>query len=480
MTSVTGMGKVMAWSAFGQFGKTGIMLIANIILARLLSPSEFGTMGILLVFLAFSDVFIDGGLASALIQKNNPSQEEYSGVFYFNAIISILCYTLLFFLAPSISLFFNDMTLTDMLRVIGIVLILNAIGIIQTTQLNIKLSFKKLSLYQVTSSLIGTIIAIALAFYGFGIWSLIYRNVSQSVILNGLLWYKSTWRPSSKFTFTHITGLFKFGGFMFLSTICEYIYSYIQPILIGKFFSMSELGCYTQARKLVEIPTNSLAGIVTSVAFPVLSRQKDNMEMFIKKSSSSLTKLSFITFPIMMWIVACSQDIILILFGEKWINAIPLLQILAIAGLFRIPSALNMCILMSLGKSKVFLGIQLLKRALGITCIIIGLAWGIYGLMWGFVAGSVFFFLIDGTTVGKYIHYGFYQQIKAILPYMILSGVAFFLTYMVSKSYIIHNQWVSLGTSTITYICSYVLICVVFKVKEFKYFYNQILGRIHK
>lgn len=467
-----GLGKAMSWAAIGRFGNMGIMFIANIVLARLLTPAEFGTMGILLVFIGFSDIFIDGGLTSALIQKGKPTKDDFSSVFYFNVCVSVVCYLLVFIFSPSISNYFKDPYLTDTLRVIGLILIFNAVGVIQITQLNISLSFKKLARYKIISTIIGTTVAIILALIGFGVWSLVYRNLISAIILNVMAWLGSEWRPLLHFSLNNIKTLYRFGGFMFLSTLFEYIYAYIQPVIIGRYFSVNELGYYSQARKIEEIPSNSLSGIVTSVAFPVLSKIKNDEDQFRFIVKNSLEKISFISFPIMIWMVALSFYIISVLFGEKWLGAVPLLEILAIAGIFRIPSALNMCIIQSRGKSKAFLFIQLTKRCLGIGCVLIGAFFGLFGLMWGFVVGSAVFFLIDSIMVGKYINYGTAKQIKDMGPIIFICAISYFGCYLVKNYITLSSNILTLIVLSIIFAAFYIGSAFLIRLNTLKY-YNQ-------
>ena len=263
MKNNSSMLRGMIWIAFQKIGTMTISFFANIFLARLLMPSDYGTLGILMSFVAFSEIFIDGGLTSSLIQKGEPSQEEYSSVFFFNAIISVIFYLLLFINAQGISVFFEDDNLKDTIRVIGLILLINALSVIQLVRLQISLEFKKISLYNIIANLIGLLFGIVLAFVGYGVWSLVYKTIVTQVVIMFLLWKKSSWYPSLHFSFKNIMSLYKFGGFIFVSSLVEYFYSYLQPLLIGKNFSMSELGYYTQARKIEEIPTNSLVSITS-------------------------------------------------------------------------------------------------------------------------------------------------------------------------------------------------------------------------
>ena len=479
MKNNSSMLRGMIWIAFQKIGTMTISFFANIFLARLLMPSDYGTLGILMSFVAFSEIFIDGGLTSSLIQKGEPSQEEYSSVFFFNAIISVIFYLLLFINAQGISVFFEDDNLKDTIRVIGLILLINALSVIQLVRLQISLEFKKISLYNIIANLIGLLFGIVLAFVGYGVWSLVYKTIVTQVVIMLLLWKKSSWYPSLHFSFKNIMSLYKFGGFIFVSSLVEYFYSYLQPLLIGKNFSMSELGYYTQARKIEEIPTNSLVSIVNTVTFPVYSKLSNDYRSLIESAKMALTCLSFISVPIMIFLIVASKSVILLLLGEKWIDAYPLLQILCVSGIFRIPSGSNMNIIKSIGKSKTFMFVQIMKRFLGILCIFIGFGWGLFGLMWGFSIAGFFFFIIDSCVCGYYVKYGTWHQVIDMSRSVIISIFAGVFICCINQFLIELSVHVVLILDLVSFFTLYIMFSKIFNTVVYNYFKDKVKSYIN-
>ena len=450
--------KGVVWDGFQKFGTMAITFVSNLILARLLVPVDFGTLGLIMAFISISNAFIDGGFTSALIQKGNPSNEDMSSVFFLNLFISVFFYIALFVFSPQISIFFHAPLLTNTLRVTGLILIFNAISIIQLTQLQINLNFKKQAKYNLIATFFGTTLGIVLALIGYGVWSLVFRTLLTSILLCCLVWIYSQWRPLWHFSYQRVKSLFNFGGFIFLSTLIEYLYANIQPILIGKFFTLGQLGYYTQARKLEEIPTNTLTGIISSVTFPVYSKLKDDKVKLKNSVRKSLLSLSYIAVPLMALMILVAKPLIVLLLGSKWIDAYPFLQILCIAGVFRIPSGINMNLIMSIGKSKSFLSVQVFKRVIGAVAIIVGSLWGIIGLMWGFAVASFLFFAVDSLLCGNYLNYGFIEESKDMVPYFLMSTVSAIITINFISFSNIDDMFISLVLKVLIFSLTYVLI----------------------
>ena len=479
MKKDTSISKGMLWIAFQKFGTMTLSFFANILLARLLMPSDFGTLGILMSFVAFSEIFIDGGLISSLIQKGEPSQEEYSSVFIFNAFISLIFYIVLFINTQEISDFFEDDALIDTIPVIGIILLINSLSVIQLVKLQISLEFKKISLYNIIANLIGLLFGIVLALIGYGVWSLVYKTIVTQVVIMLLLWKNSNWFPSFHFSLKNIISLYKFGGYIFVSSLVEYVYSYLQPILIGKNFSMNELGYYTQARKIEEIPTNSLVSIVNTVTFPVYSKLSNDYSSLIENAQKTLTYLSFISIPIMFFLIVTSKYVILFLLGEKWIEAYPLLQILCISGIFRIPSGSNMNIIKSLGKSKTFMFVQIFKRFLGILSILISFYWGLLGLMWGFSIAGFLFFIIDSFVCGHYVKYGTWLQLIDMSRSLIISMFTGLLIYCFNYHLIELSEPIVLIIDILSYFTIYIILSMFFNSSVYNYFKEKVKSYIN-
>ena len=281
----------MLWSSFQKFGTMGISFVSNIVLARLLTPEDYGCIGMLMIFILVANTFIDGGFGSALIQKKEPTQEDYSTIFYWNLFLSIVLYALLFFTSPLIASFYELPLLSSVLRVQGLVLILNSLSIIQQNRLRKQLLFKKLSVVSIVSALLSLGITIYLAYVGWGVWALVAQQLLMSLFNAVLFWIVGKWAPTFVFSKQSFKELFGFGGYILSSNLINTLCNNVQGLLIGKFFSPVTMGLYAQARKLEEVASTSISSIIDQVSFPVFSEFQDSKERLmgiIKKLTTLL------------------------------------------------------------------------------------------------------------------------------------------------------------------------------------------------
>ena len=255
----------MIWSFLQRFGSMGVSFISNIIFARLLTPDDYGCIGMLTIFIALSNTFIDGGFGSALIQKKRPTQEDYSTIFYWNVFLSIVLYAILFLCAPLIADFYNIEILSKILQVEGIILIINALGIIQNNQLRKQLKFKSIAHITLTASIVSVIVAIVMAYMGYGVWSLVAQQIVLSFVSTLLYWIHGSWRPSRTFSARSFKELFGFGSFILLSSLLNAFCNNLNGLLIGKFFNASSMGYFTQAKKLEDVFSSSIETVVGQV-----------------------------------------------------------------------------------------------------------------------------------------------------------------------------------------------------------------------
>ena len=411
----------MFWSGVGKFGTLTLNFLSNLVLARLLTPSDYGAIGMLHVFIAVSGVFISAGFGSALIQKKKPTHLDYTSVFYWNLAASLLFYGILFFSGPAIARFYSMPELCSILRVQSLGMIVGAFSHVQSNQLQKQLRFRELSLRNIIATVIGTAVSITLAFLGYGVWSLVWGNLISSISAVLLLWWMSSWRPTLEFSWQSLRELFSFGGLMALSSLVETLYSNLQSLIIGKLFSAKELGYYSQARKLEGVPTTALSQIVGSVSFPVFSSLQDDPARLKNAVRKNIKAVTYLNFPLMVLLILIARPLIMLLYGSKWEPAIPFFQILCVYSMVYALNTLNTSVIKSLGRSGVFFTIQLIKRIFGIVLIIIGTRFGIYGLLWAVVLNGYIAVLINFFVNKRLIDYGLVEQVSDIGGYYLLA-----------------------------------------------------------
>ena len=455
----------MIWSSLQRFGTMGISFVSNIVLARLLTPDDYGCVGMLMIFIAISNTFIDGGFGSALIQKKRPTSEDYSTIFYWNIFLSIALYAVLFLCAPLIADFYNIPLLTEVLQVQGLVLIINALGIIQANQLRKQLKFKAIAQVSVIASIVSVVIAIAMAYMGYGVWSLVVQQITHSLALTFLYWAYSSWRPILVFSKESFKELFGFGSFILLSNLINTFCNNLNGLLIGKFFNASSMGYFTQAKKLEDVSSTSIEAVVLQVTYPVLVEVKDNYERLknVLKQFNSL--LLYVVTPLMMLLNLLAAPIILLLLGEQWLPAVPYLEILAFQGIAISVQGINSNAIASIGKSKALFKATIVKRSMQVLFLLGGIYLaGIIGLLWGATFFAFFAAFYNAYLVDKYINYKLLDQIKDLFPIAILNVVAYCISYLLQ--FVLNDESALLyAMIIIAYIISYFLLSYIFKVE---------------
>jgi len=367
----------LTWSFIDSFANQSVQFVVGIILARILSPREFGLVGMLTIFIAVSQSLIDSGFSSALIRKKNCTDIDYSTVFYFNLLIGLFFYLILFALADSISSFFNEPQLKILLRVLGLGLLLGSFGIIQSTILTKNINFKLQAKVSLITSVSSGIVAIAMALNGFGVWSLVALTLSRIGFNSLFLWIYAKWKPLWVFSKQSFKELFSFGSKLLISGLLDTTFRNIYYLVIGKYFSAADLGFYTRANQFSAFPSQNINTIIERVSYPVLSEIQNDKIRLKNIYRKQIRSTMLLTFVLMMGLAAVAKPMILTLIGEKWLPSVIYLQMLCFVGMFYPLHALNLNMLKVQGRSDLFLRLEIIKKVLAIPTIIIGIIWGI-------------------------------------------------------------------------------------------------------
>ena len=459
----------MVWTALQRYSTILIQFISGIILARLLTPHDYGCIGMLMIFLVLAESFIDGGFGSALIQKKRPTQEDYSTIFFWNLGMAVLLYTVLYLSAPAIARFYKIPLLCDVLRVQGIILFIYAFNVVQRNQLQKKLNFKVLSIVTITTSIISLIVTVLMAYHGFGVWSLVAQQILVAAIPALVFWFYIKWRPKLVFSFESFKELFGFGFYMFLTHILNQISQQIQGLLIGKFFSSSIMGYYSKAYSTERLASTSISQVMTQVTYPLYAELQDDKDKLIIVIKRLTRVLSYVTFPLLFILLLCAKPVFILLYSEKWLDSVPYFQILCIAGLAVCLQAVNLQTISAIGKGRAMLVGTIIKRAVGLSAVIIGFVlWGMKGLLIGMVFNSWFSYFFNVYLVSKYIGFHWVEQLKDLVPVFLISSLIAVVCYF-CVDYLHLNIYLDGVIKALLYFFLYIVISSVWKPKEFVY-----------
>jgi teichuronic acid exporter len=467
------------WSLVDVISSQGTLFLVGVILARLLSPFDFGLIGSIAVVIAISDSIVNSGFSNALIRKIKCSNEDYSTVFYFNILSSVLIYVTLFFIAPYIATYFKQSQLISIIRILSIVIVIDAFSLIQRTILIKQIDFKFQSKISIVSSLISGFISILMAFNGFGVWSLVWQRIISRLVSLFFLWSSNRWFPNGKFSFTSFKELFGFGSKLLLSGLIDTLYNNIYFILIGKYFSLETLGFFSKSQEFSNIPSQGIGGIINRVAYPVLSSfQEDKIKL--RHYYRRLIKSSmFITSIVMIFIAASSESIVLTLLGEKWISSVPYLQLLCFVGILYPLHLLNLSILQVKGRSDLYLKLEIIKKILGVPLIILGVIYGVKVMIIGMLISSILSYFVNSYWSANFIDYTINDQLKDIFPSLITSCFVGLIVFGLGKIiflpiYIELCLQILIGFITTIFISEFV------KLNEYMYLKQLLFNRIRK
>ena len=411
----------VGWSFIDNIASSGITFLVGLVLARLLPPKEYGIMAMIAVFIAVSNSIIDSGFSNALIRKTRIERVDYNTVFYFNLTVSILIYTLLYLAAPAISVFFKESVLVEIIRILGLVLIINAFSVIPRTQFVRDVNFKTQTKVSLISSISSGVFGIGMALGGMGVWSLVGQQLSRQFLNTLFLWIYSKWYPVWEFSRKSFKELFEFGSKLLLSGLLDTIYKNIYYIIIGRFYTSAQLGQYTRADQFNMIFSSNLTSVVQRVSYPVLSSIQEEPERLREAYQKVIKITMLITFACMLGLAAVAKPLILILIGEKWLPAVYFLQIICFSGMLYPLHAINLNILQVKGRSDLFLKLEIIKKIIAVGPIVVGVVYGIEYMLWGGVLTSFIAYFLNSYYSANLMNYPTSEQIKDILPTFLTS-----------------------------------------------------------
>lgn len=452
------------WSSVERFSVQGMQFLVMLVIARILDPKDFGLVGMLAIFLAVAQSLIDSGFSQALIRKQNRTEVDNSTVFYFNVIISVILYLLLYFVAPWVADFYNEPQLTELMRVLCFVIIINSLAVVQRAIYSATLNFKTQAKAAFIAALISGFIGILLAYQGYGVWTLVWQQLLNAGINTTLLWVYSNWHPKLIYSWRSFRELFAFGSKLMVSGLLDTIYSNMYTLVIGKIFSASSLGFYSQADRFTKLPSSNITGIIQRVTYPVLCTLQDNNDKLREDYRKLLRLSAFIIFPLMSLLAGIAYPLVDMFLGEKWHFAATLIIPLCFTMMWYPIHAINLNLLQVKGRSDLFLRLEIVKKLIGVIILVLSIPFGLLFMCYAGIVTSLFCLVINTYYTGKLIQVGFIIQIKDLSGILLMSIISFVANYLLVK--FVDSQILQLTMGLFVGIGLYTSMAYLFMFKE--------------
>ncbi|MDO9154690.1 MAG: lipopolysaccharide biosynthesis protein [Paludibacter sp.] len=458
---------VFAWSTFDRFGQQLVQFIIGLILARLLSPHDFGLIGMVMIFASLSFVLVESGFGQALVRKKNAGDREFSTIFFFNIGVSILLYTLLFFSAPLIAAYFSQPQLTVIARVIFISIPFNALYLVQFVKLGVVLDFKSIAKVNIISTSVSGLFGLSLAFFGYGVWALVVQTVLYHLVRMICFIYFVRWKPIAYFSLSVIREFFGFSINLLGTGVLNVIFNNLYVFLLGKFYSIQQVGYYTQANKLGETANFTFISILSGSTYNLFIQVHDQLDRLLRIFREIIRKTSLITIPIFMFLIAAAHPLIFVLLGEKWLNSVIYLQLICAANIFAPLYVLNFNLLNSRGKSKVTFKIELVKKSLIILSVAVCFSYGIIPMLLAYIFVTWLSFFISLVEVKREIKHYWKNQITDILPSfgvgLLIAIGAFMLSLLIQNNHFL--------------LITQIAIAIILYLLSIKLFFNDLFDK---
>lgn len=400
------------WSSIDRFTSQGISFIFSILIARMLMPSDYGVIAMLGIFMAVSNCFIDSGFGTALVRKIDRTETDFSTVFYFNIVVAIIFYALLWIASPYIAAFYETPLLESITKVVGLNLIVGALGGIQGAKLSIAIDFKTTAKISVITNIFTGVAGLSLAYLGYGVWALVFQGLSSCILRTILLWCYVRWIPQWTFSKKSFNEMFSFGSKLLASALMDTTYNNIYTIVIGKCFSSTALGTYSRADGLAQFPSSNITGVLQSVTYPVLSSIQNEPERMAEGYKRVLRISAFVIFPLMVGLAAVADPFIRLTLTDNWEGSIYYLQILCFSLMWYPIHAINLNLLMAKGRSDYFLKLEIIKKIQGVLILCVTIPMGLVAMCYGRIVSSLISLIWNTYYTKKIIGYGYFQQMK--------------------------------------------------------------------
>ena len=411
------------WSAVDNIANQGVTFLVGLVLARLLTPHEYGLIGYIMILVAVFNSIVDSGFSNALIRKKDAGQTDYSTAFFFNLAVSVVLMAAMYLLAVPFSRFFREPQLIPLVRVMSVIIIINALALVQRTRLVKNVDFKTQTKASLISSLTSAGVGLGMAFGGLGVWSLAGQQISRQLVNTVCLWILNRWMPSREFSRSSFREMFGFGWKLLVSGLIDTVWREISQLVIGKCYSTETLGQYTRGKQFSDIFSSNMTSIVQRVSYPVLSSVQDERERMREGYRRIIRITMLASFVLLFGLAAVADSLVVVLIGPQWQEAAHYLQIICFSACLYPLHAINLNMLQVQGRSDLYLKIEILKRIVAIVPLILGIFVSIDSMLWGWVGSGIIGYWLNSKYSGEFIGYSMLAQIKDILPSLGIAAV---------------------------------------------------------
>lgn len=464
--------KNFVWRLAERCGAQVVSFVVSIILARLLVPSDYGTVALVNVFMAILQVFVDSGLGTALIQKKNADDLDFSSVFFFNIFMCLLLYCVCFFSAPAIAAFYNDISLIPIVRVLSVIILVSGVKGVQQAYVAKNMLFKKFFFSTIGGTIFSGILGITMAYAGKGVWAIVAQQISNLVIDTLILWITVGWRPIKAFSLYRLKKLFSFGWKLLCASFLETGYNNLRSLIIGKKYNSASLAYYNQGEKFPTLIVTNINTSIDSILLPTMSKVQDDVEQIKNMTRRAIRMSTFIIAPAMIGLACCADTFIQVILTEKWMLSVSFVRIFCIAYMLWPIHTANLNAINALGRSDYFLKLELIKKTIGILILIISMGYGTTAIAVGFLVISIIGLFVNIWPNKKLLNYGCVEQIKDVLPIVALSVLMGASVYLVGI--FLPCSVIKLFLQIIDGCLVYIMLSYVFRIEEFQYILNLI------
>ena len=460
------------WRFAERCGAQAVTLIVSIVLARILTPGDFGTVSLVMVFTTIMQVFVDSGLGTALIQKKDADDLDFSSVFYFNFAVCLILYAVMFMAAPLIAGFYNDTSLILIIRVISLTIIISGVKGIQQSYVSRNMLFKRFFFATLGGTIFSAFLGIGMAYAGCGVWSIVAQQLSNTAIDTLILWVTVKWRPKKLFSWKRLKGLLSYGWKLLISSLLDTVYNNLRNLIIGKIYTSADLAYYNQGDKFPKVIVTNINASIDSVLLPSMAGEQDHRDRVKSMTRRAIKTSTYIMAPLMMGLMFCAEPVVKLLLTDKWLPCVPYLRIFCFTYMFWPIHTANLNAIKAMGRSDLFLKLEIVKKIMGLTLLLLTMRISVMAMAYSLIVSGICSQVINSWPNWKLLNYNYFEQLRDILPSIIIALIMGIIVYFVGSLRL--PTIVILLIQVLTGAAIYIGVSALLHLEEFEYLFEMV------